>query len=509
MQHPEYQYLNLLKKIMEEGVDKDDRTWIWVRGIFWAQMRFDLSSWKFPLLTTKKTFLRGIIVELIWLIRWETNIKYLVDRNVHIWDEWPFQNWLENSGEVDANKYPKYSDDWYKLKEEFIEKIKNLPEDNEWVITWWDLGPVYGHQWRNFWGWETASKWVKDITKRQWWFPGGIQGLKQRWIKLTWVDQLKQSIDKIINKPTDRRIIVNAWNPLQFPMMLLPPCHMFYQFEVWRGKRGQKRSLRSEEGIWVQKRRIFISKEKEEELNEKTYKIIWEAIQLQKEVWNTLTEKQYQKILKDRLKSLWFNVEVEKSVDICVYWKKYWNRFADLIVDNEIVIELKATNLVKDSKKWISQLRSYLENGGYPVWLVLNFSESPLGKNRLNNYELATLQTSSETLPTLNLQMYQRSADMFLWVPFNIASYSTMLLLISKLTWLQPGEFIHTLGDAHIYKNHFDQVKEQLSRQPKPWPELKIKKDIKTLEDIENLEWEDFELIGYDPHPAIKAPVAV
>ena len=347
MQHPEYQYLDLLKKIMKEGVDKDDRTWIWVRGIFWAQMRFDLSSWKFPLLTTKKTFLRGIIVELIWLIRWETNIKYLVDRNVHIWDEWPFQNWLENSGEVDANKYPKYSDDWYKLKEEFIEKIKNLPEDNEWVITWWDLGPIYGHQWRNFWGWETASKWVKDISKRQWWFPGGIQGLKQRWIKLTWVDQLQQSIDKIINKPTDRRIIVNAWNPLQFPMMLLPPCHMFYQFNV-----------------------------------------------------DTTNKK-------------------------------------------------------------------------------------------------------------LNLQMYQRSADMFLWVPFNIASYSTMLLLISKLTWLQPGEFIHTLGDAHIYKNHFNQVKEQLPRQPKPWPELKIKKDIKTLGDIENLEWEDFELIGYDPHPAIKAPVAV
>ena len=345
--HPEYQYLDLLKKIMEEWVDKDDRTWIWVRWIFGAQIRFDLSSWKFPLLTTKKTFLRWIIVELIWLIRWETNIKYLVDRNVHIWDEWPFQNWLENSGEVDSNKYQKYTDDWYKLKNEFIEKIKNLPEDNEWVITWWDLGPVYGHQWRNFGWWATDTKWVKDISKRQWWFPGGIQGLKQRWIKPTWVDQLNQSIDKIINKPTDRRIIVNAWNPLQFPMMLLPPCHMFYQFNV-----------------------------------------------------DTTNKK-------------------------------------------------------------------------------------------------------------LNLQMYQRSADMFLWVPFNIASYSTMLLLISKLTWLQAGEFIHTLGDAHIYRNHFNQVKEQLSRQPKPWPELKIKKDIKTLEDIENLEWEDFELIGYDPHPAIKAPVAV
>jgi len=509
MKHPEYQYLDLLKKIMEEWVDKDDRTWIWVRWIFWAQMRFDLSNWKFPLLTTKKTFLRWIIVELIWLIRWETNIKYLVDRNVHIWDEWPFQNWLENSWEVDSNKYPKYTDDRYKLKEEFIQKIKNLPEDNEWVITWGDLGPVYWHQWRNFGWWITNTNWVKDIKKRQWWFPGGIQALKQKWIKLTWVDQLQQSIDKIVNKPTDRRIIVNAWNPLQLPMMLLPPCHMFYQFEVRKG------NLRSEEINEVRgenrgQKRVLIDKEKEEELNAKTYKIIWEAIELQKQVWKWLTERQYQKALKDILEKKWFKVEIEKSLDVCVYWKKYWNRFADMIVDNEIVIELKSTSRVEESKKWISQLRAYLELWNYPVWLVLNFSTSPLGKNRLNNYEIKeSFQTSSETLPTLNLQMYQRSADMFLWVPFNIASYSTMLLLISKITWLRVGEFIHTLWDAHIYKNHFNQVKEQLSRTPKPWPELKIKKDIKTLEDIEKLEWEDFELVGYDPHPAIKAPVAV
>lgn len=347
MKHPEYQYLDLLKKIIQKWVDKDDRTWIWVRWIFWAQMRFDLSNWNFPLLTTKKTFLRWIIIELIWLIRWETNIKYLVDRNVHIWDEWPFQNWLEKSGQVNPDKYPKYTNDWYKLKEEFIEKIKNLPEDDEWVITWGDLWPVYWHQWRNFsWG-GTDTKWVKDISKRQWWFPGGIRALKQRWIKPTWVDQLQQAINKIINQPTDRRIIVNAWNPLQFPMMLLPPCHMFYQFNV-----------------------------------------------------DTTNKK-------------------------------------------------------------------------------------------------------------LNLQMYQRSADMFLGVPFNIASYSAMLILIAKLTWLEVGEFIHTLGDAHIYKNHFNQVKEQLSRQPKPWPELLIKKEIKTLQDIENLQWQDFELIGYEPYPAIKAPVAV
>ena len=516
MQHPEYQYLDLLKKIMEEWVDKDDRTWIWVRGLFWAQMRFDLSTGKFPLLTTKKTFLRWIIVELIWLIRWETNIKYLVDRNVHIWDEWPFQNWLENSNEVDSNKYPKYSDDRYKLKEEFIEKIKSLPEDDEWVITWGDLGPVYGHQWRNFWGGTTHSKWVKDISQRQWGFPGWLEGLKKRGIKLTWVDQLQQSIEKIIHKPTDRRIIVNAWNPLQFPMMLLPPCHMFYQFEVRRGIGGQKRNevRRGERGqkrekILNDKGLVKITKEEEEILNAKTFKIIGEAIEIQKQVGSALTERQYKKILKEKLTNLWFKVEEEKALDVCVYWKKYWNRFADLVVDNEIVIELKSTLNLNEAKKGISQLRSYLQLWEYPVGLVLNFSKSPLWKNRLNNYVIDTLQTSSEPLPTLNLQMYQRSADMFLWVPFNIASYSTMLLLIGKLTNLQPGEFIHTLGDAHIYKNHFEQVKTQLSREPKPWPELKINKDIKTLKDIENLEWEDFELVGYEPRGAIKAPVAV
>ena len=345
--HPEYQYLNLLKEILENWVEKDDRTWIWVKGLFGAQMRFDLSSGEFPLLTTKKTFLRWIIVELIWLIRWETNIKYLVDNNVHIWDEWPFQNWLENSNEVDPSKYPKYSEDWYKLKEEFIEKIKNLPEDDTWLITWWDLGPVYWHWWRNFWWWEVSNWWVKDIKKRQWWFPGGIRTLKKLWIKLTWTDQLSNAIDKILNKPNDRRMIVNAWNPQQLPMMLLPPCHMFYQFNV-------------------------------------------------------------------------------------------------------------------DTKN-----------------------------------------------KKLNLQMYQRSADMFLWVPFNIASYSALLLIISKLTWLKAGEFVHTLWDVHIYKNHFKQVKTQLERQPYPWPKLEIKKDLKTLEDVENLKWEDFELIDYKSHDPIKAPVAV
>ena len=306
------QYLELLQEIKDNWIGKDDRTGTGVRWVFGMQAKYDLSEW-FPLVTTKKTFMRIIIVELIWLLRWETNIKYLVDRNCHIWDEWPFQNYLDSNNL--SEKFPKYSEEWMNEKTKFIDKIKELPADDDFVVKWWDLGPVYWHQWRNF--------------------------------NSQWVDQIANAINQIKNNPTNRRIIVSAWNPAQIDHMLLPPCHAFFQFNV----------------------------------------------------------------------------------------------------------------------------------------------------DTVNN--------------KLNLQLYQRSADMFLWVPFNIASYSTLLMLIADITGLEYWTFTHTLGDAHIYNNHMDQVNEQLSREPLPRPEFKIKKDVKTLEDIEKLEWEDFELINYNSHWVIKAPVAV
>jgi thymidylate synthase len=308
------QYLDLLRDIKENWVWKNDRTWTWVRSIFGMQAKYNLEDW-FPLITTKKTFLRIIIVELIWLIRWDTNIKYLVDRNCHIWDEWPFQNWLDNSKEVNKEDYPMYSDERMTLKKEFVEKIKNLPKEDKFVKKWWDLGPVYGHQWRNF--------------------------------NSEWKDQIKQVIEQIKINPDNRRIIVSAWNPSQIDDMLLPPCHAFFQF----------------------------------------------------------------------------NVDTTNNI--------------------------------------------------------------------------------------LNLQLYQRSADIFLGVPFNIASYSTLLILISKITWLKPWTFTHTLWDAHIYNNHIDQVNRQLGNNPLPLSELKINKKLESLEDIEKLEWEDFELLNYKSHSVIKAPVAV
>lgn len=264
-------------------------------------------------MTTKKTFLRAIIVELIWLTRGDTNIKYLVDRNVKIWNEWPFQRYLRDNN-LEEN-FPKYSDARKEKMKWFVDEIKNLPADDEFVLKRGDLGPVYGKQWRNF----------------------NDQG----------VDQLANAIEQIRTNPTSRRIIINAWNPVQIKDMLLPPCHMFFQFNV----------------------------------------------------------------------------------------------------------------------------------------------------DTTNN--------------KLHLQMYQRSADMFLGVPFNIASYSTLLLLVAKITGYEAGDFVHTLGDAHIYQNHREAVNEQLSRSPLPLPTLEVLKDITTLEDIQNMEREDFDLQNYQSHGRISAPVAV
>ncbi len=306
------QYLDILQNIMDNGVEVADRTGVGTKSIFGVQARYDLRD-GFPLVTTKKTFLRWIVVELIWLIRGDTNIKYLVDRKVWIWNEWPFQNYLKLNNLEE--KFPSYSDEWFAEKDRFIEKIRELPADDEFVVKYGDLGPVYGKQWRNFNG--------------------------------EWVDQIQNLVERIKTNPWCRRLIVSAWNPAQIESMLLPPCHSFFQFNV----------------------------------------------------------------------------------------------------------------------------------------------------DTTNNL--------------LNLQLYQRSADTFLWVPFNIASYSTLLMLIAKITGYTPGTFVHTLWDAHVYQNHYEQVNLQLSREPLPLPELKLLKDIKTIEDIEKLEWEDFELVWYQSHDRIPAPVAV
>ena len=262
------QYLDLLREIRDNGMTKTDRTGVGTKSIFGHQMRFNLQD-GFPLLTTKKVFLKGIIYELLWFLKGDTNIKFLTDHNVHIWDEWADENG--------------------------------------------DLGYVYGKQWRS---WEATDGRV--------------------------IDQISQVVDLIKNHPNSRRILVTAWNPAEIDKMALPPCHCLFQFYVADGK--------------------------------------------------------------------------------------------------------------------------------------------------------------------LSCQLYQRSADTFLGVPFNIASYALLTMMLAQVCGLEPGEFIHTTGDTHIYLNHLEQVNEQLSREPRPLPKMIINPDVKSIFDFK---YEDFKLEGYDPYPAIKAPVAV
>ncbi len=285
-------YLDLCRHVMEHGTFKMDRTQTGTKSVFGYQMRFDLSE-GFPLLTTKKVHLKSIIHELLWFIKGDTNIKYLVDHDVRIWNEWPYE------------AFKKSSDYKNETMDEYVEKIK---QDPEFAKKHGDLGPVYGAQWRNFNG----------------------------------VDQLEFILNEIKHNPNSRRMILSAWNPAEIAHMALPPCHTLIQFYV------------------------------------------------------------------------------------------------------------------ADHK--------------------------------------------------LSLQLYQRSADIFLGVPFNIASYALLLLMVAQVTGYEAGEFVHTLGDAHIYQNHFEQIELQLKRDSRPRPKMNLNPNITSLYDFR---YEDFELIDYHPHPAIKGKVAV
>jgi thymidylate synthase len=266
------QYLDLLNRIMTEGVKKEDRTGTGTISVFGHQMRFNLED-GFPLLTTKKCHLKSIIYELLWFLKGDTNVKYLQEHGVRIWNEWADENG--------------------------------------------DLGPVYGKQWRNF---TTLDKDGNKVA----------------------VDQIMDVIRQIKENPNSRRLIVCAWHPGQTDYMALPPCHTLFQFYVADGK--------------------------------------------------------------------------------------------------------------------------------------------------------------------LSLQLYQRSADTFLGVPFNIASYALLLMMVAQVTGLKPGEYIHTTGDTHLYLNHLEQVKLQLSREPRALPHMILNPKVK---DIFDFDYEDFTLEGYDPWPAIKAQVSV
>lgn len=323
--HPEYEYLNLLKYTLENGIKKEDRTGTGTMSVFGYQMRFDLSK-GFPLFTTKRVAFKLIASELLWFIKGDTNIRYLLQHNNHIWDEWAFKRWVESDeytgpDMTDFGRRCLVDENFNELYQKELKAFcQRVLEDDVFAEKYGDLGNVYGKQWRN---------WTATNGER--------------------IDQLSDAINQIKNNPDSRRIIVNAWNPEDVinagskeSKAALPPCHVMFQFYVADGK--------------------------------------------------------------------------------------------------------------------------------------------------------------------LSCMLTQRSGDQFLGVPYNVSSYALLTHLIAHECGLEVGEFVHSIGDAHIYSNHFEQVKEQLSRDPRPFPTLKINPDKQSIFDIE---LEDLTIEGYDPHPAIKAPVAV
>jgi len=302
-----------MNQILESGVSKGDRTGTGTLSLPFRQMRFDLSDNKLPLLTTKKVFTKGIIHELLWFLDGDTNIKYLVDNGVNIWNEWPYVAYVKQTGDKIS-------------LEEFVQRVR---DDDAFASKWGGLGPVYGYQWRS------VPKYESSFIDYESDPPTAEPSFSS-------IDQIADIVDVLRNNPTDRRIILSAWNVAQLDEMKLPPCHAFVQF------------------------------------------------------WSEGTE--------------------------------------------------------------------------------------------------------------LRCHLYQRSADFFLGVPFNITQYSMLTFMIAQVTGLKATEFVWTGGDIHIYNNHVNQCHEQLIRAPYESPTFSLNPDVKEIDDFT---FDDFHIDGYECHPAIKAPVSV
>lgn len=408
-----YQYLDLLQHVRDYGHEKKDRTGTGTLSTFGAQMRFNLQE-GFPLVTTKKAHLRSIIHELLWFLNGDTNVKYLNDNNVTIWDEWardedhvvPCTYTLAERTAIlrERSSINGETTDWYKEWEKGL--LAGDDEDSMQVLdsqnvprhgvrnveTHGELGPVYGKQWRD-WK-DTKLIMIADtaaanrLARMGYTLVGHIPHPDDGPTYSVWQkghDQISKVIDQLRNDPDNRRIIVSAWNVGELDQMALAPCHSFFQFYT--------RELSLEE----------------------------------RKVWQSVNDPD------------------------CFQFSK---------------------------------CLEYEDDG--------------------DNHKALTADGVPERV--LSCQLYQRSADMFLGVPFNIASYALLIHMVAQQVNMVPGEFVWTGGDVHIYSNHMEQVETQLKREPKDLPKLTIKRKPDSIFDYK---FEDFELTGYDPHPAIKAPVAI
>jgi thymidylate synthase len=383
MNNIEHDYLKLLHDVLKNGVEKADRTGTGTKSVFGRQIRHNMSL-GFPLLTTKKMPFKTIVTELLWFLRGDTNIKYLVDNSCHIWDGDAYKNYLSKI-EAHANSMilpeglSEFQNEMDKVsaqmkssalsKEEFINKIKT---DDKFAKKWGELGPIYGKQWREWdatpYGWD-----VKEYGKGEW-FSDEYK-----------TDQIKNLINNIKTNPDSRRLMVNAWNVGELDQMVLPPCH--YGFQVYT------RELSLEER-----------------------------------------------------------------------WEQY--------LKSGLNIEINGTPLE-------------LKHMGTPFY--------------------------PKSLPqrAISLMWNQRSADMFLGLPFNIASYGLLLEIIAKAVNMIPDELVGNIGDAHLYLNHIEQAKEQMHRELYPLPKLMFKDHLKDFDNIiDVLRINDFILDGYQSHPTIKAPLS-
>jgi thymidylate synthase len=355
-------YIKLLKDIIDNGVRKSDRTRTGTLSLFGRQIRHNMKD-GFPLLTTKKMAWKSIVTELLWFLRGDTNIKYLVDNGCHIWDGDAYKRY-ERVRTWELQETPPI--------EEFIEKIKS---DDSFAMTWGELGPIYGSQWR---------KW-KGGT----WVEGNTDGTEGFYLQSEQIDQISNLINELKTNPDSRRLMVNAWNVGELDQMVLPPCH--YGFQIYtRNLDGNER-------------------------------------------WKLLSDK--------------------------------------------VGIEL--------FNKWVDDIVPF---GGGLSW-------------ELETYKIPTR--------AISLMWNQRSVDTFLGLPFNIASYGLLLEIIAKEVNMMPDELIGNLGDVHLYTNHVDQAKQQITRKSFKLPKLKIGgNEPPILDKVKYWKPEDFLVENYQSHSAIKAPLS-